>query len=151
MQEIQIIGRIGKDAEVKDFNNNQVVNFSVAVSEKFTNKQTGEITINTLWFECAKWGNNASVAQYIKKGGQIFVKGKINNRAWLDKDGKPQVTNGINVFEIELLGNKEDLTTTSQPQQSQQPRNSFVDTPKNNPQEVPNNISSNNESDDLPF
>lgn len=149
MQEIQIIGRIGKDAEVKDFNNNQVINFSVAVSEKFTNKQTGEITTNTLWFECAKWGNNTSVAQYIKKGGQIFVKGKINNRAWLDQNGTPQVTNGINVFEIELLGSKDE--SAPQPQGQRSPSNAPTFEPVNEQQFQPEGTSNGEEHDDLPF
>ena len=141
MQEIQIIGRVGKDAEVKDFNNNQVINFSVAVSEKFTNKQTGEITTNTLWFECAKWGNNVSVAQYIKKGGQIFVKGKINNRAWLDQSGTPQVTNGINVFDIELLGSKEDSNQSTAPKLDPIPEQKFE----------PISSANEDEHNDLPF
>lgn len=150
MQEIQIIGRIGKDAEVKDFNNNQVINFSVAVSEKYTNKQTGEITNNTTWFECAKWGNNTSVAQYIKKGGQIFVKGKINNRAWLDQNGTPQVTNGINVFEIELLGSKDD--STPQPQGQRSPSTAPTIPPVNEQQFQPqSNGDDENTEDDLPF
>ena len=150
MQEIQIIGRIGKDAEVKDFNNNQVINFSVAVSEKFTNKQTGEITTNTLWFECAKWGNNTSVAQYIKKGGQIFVKGKINNRAWLDQNGTPQVTNGINVFEIELLGSKDDNQAPSSTQQ-RSPSNAPIIPPVNEQQFQPISSGEEEEDSDLPF
>lgn len=149
MQEIQIIGRIGKDAEVKDFNNNQVINFSVAVSEKYTNKQTGEITNNTTWFECAKWGNNTSVAQYIKKGGQIFVKGKINNRAWLDQNGTPQVTNGINVFEIELLGSKDD--STPQPQGQRSPSTAPTIPPVNEQQFMPSSSSDEEEDSDLPF
>lgn len=149
MQEIQIIGRIGKDAEVKDFNNNQVINFSVAVSEKYTNKQTGEITNNTTWFECAKWGNNTSVAQYIKKGGQIFVKGKINNRAWLDQNGTPQVTNGINVFEIELLGSKDDSAPQQQSQRS--PSTAPIIPPVNEQQFQPSSSGEGEEHDDLPF
>ena len=149
MQEIQIIGRIGKDAEVKDFNNNQVINFSVAVSEKFTNKQTGEITTNTLWFECAKWGNNTSVAQYIKKGGQIFVKGKINNRAWLDQNGTPQVTNGINVFEIELLGSKDD--STPQPQGQRSPSTAPTFEPVNEQPFNPEGVGDDDDGSDLPF
>ena len=149
MQEIQIIGRIGKDAEVKDFNNNKVINFSVAVSEKFTNKQTGEITTNTLWFECAKWGNNTSVAQYIKKGGQIFVKGKINNRAWLDQNGTPQVTNGINVFEIELLGSKDD--STPQPQGQRSPSTAPTIPPVNEQPFQPSSSGEGEDDDNLPF
>ena len=151
MQKIQVIGRIGKDAEVKDFGNSQVINFSVAVSEKYTNKQTGEITTNTTWFECAKWGNNTSIAQYIKKGGQIFVEGKINNRAWVDQSGTPQVTNGINVFEIELLGSKDD-NQTPQPQPQRSPSTAPTILPVNEQSFEPSSSSGKEEEhDDLPF
>lgn len=150
MQKIQVIGRIGKDAEVKDFGNSQVINFSVAVSEKYTNKQTGEITTNTTWFECAKWGNNTSIAQYIKKGGQIFVEGKINNRAWVDQSGTPQVTNGINVFEIELLGSKDDNQTPQQ-QSQRSPSTDPVIPPVNEQNFEPSSSGKEEEHDDLLF
>ena len=150
MQKIQVIGRIGKDAEVKDFGNSQVINFSVAVSEKYTNKQTGEITTNTTWFECAKWGNNTSIAQYIKKGGQIFIEGKINNRAWVDQSGTPQVTNGINVFEIELLGSKDENQTPPSTQQ-RSPSTAPVIPPANEQQFMPISSGKEEEADDLPF
>ena len=150
MQKIQVIGRIGKDAEVKDFGNSQVINFSVAVSEKYTNKQTGEITTNTTWFECAKWGNNTSIAQYIKKGCQIFIEGKINNRAWVDQSGTPQVTNGINVFEIELLGSKDD-NQTPQSQQQRSPSTAPIIPPVNEQTFEPSSSGKEEEHDDLPF
>ena len=150
MQKIQVIGRIGKDAEVKDFGNSQVINFSVAVSEKYTNKQTGEITTNTTWFECAKWGNNTSIAQYIKKGGQIFIEGKINNRAWVDQSGTPQVTNGINVFEIELVGSKDDNQTPQQ-QSQRSPSTAPTIPPVNEQQFQPISSGKEEEDSDLPF
>lgn len=103
MQKIQIIGHIGGDCEVKDLNETQVINFSVAVSESYNNK-AGEKVTNTIWFECSRFTNNVAVAPYLKKGTQVYIEGKVNNRAWLKEDGTPQVINGINVFEIQLLG-----------------------------------------------
>ncbi len=130
MQRIEIIGNIGNDAEIKDFQSNQVINFNVAVSETFTNKTTNEKTTNTIWFSVQKWGNNTSLAQYLLKGTQVFIAGKVANRAWIDKDGNAQISNGINAFEIQLLGKKEQSTASAAPQQSypqaNQP-NSFVD------------------------
>jgi len=104
MQNINIIGRIGNDAEIKDLGTNQVIEFSVAVSETFTKNNVKET--KTTWFKCAKWGNSTSVAQYILKGGQIYVSGKPNNRAYIKPDGTAEVSNEITVFEIELLGDK---------------------------------------------
>lgn len=102
MQKIEIIGRVGQDAEVKDLSSNQVINFSVAVSETFV--KNNEKVTSTTWFEISKWGNNTAVAPYIKKGDMIFISGKINNRAYAKDDGSIQVINGITAFEIELLG-----------------------------------------------
>jgi len=105
MQNISILGRLGNDAEIKDLGNNQVIEFSVAVSETFT--KDNEKQTKTTWFKCSKWGNNTAVAQYIKKGDNIFVSGKPNNSAYIDSNGIAQVQNSITVFEIELLGTKE--------------------------------------------
>ena len=105
MQQIQIIGTLGNDAEVKDLQNNQVIEFSVAVNETWVDKD-GQKQTKTTWFNCAKWGNNTNVAQYIKKGDKIYVSGKSNNRAYLKNDGSAEVVNGITVSEIELLGTK---------------------------------------------
>lgn len=144
MQKIEIIGRIGADAEVKDFNGNQVINFSVAVSETYT--KNNEKVTNTTWFDVSKWGNNTSVAQYIKKGGQIFVSGKVNNRGWAKEDGTIQVSNGISAFEIELLGSKSDATQAP----STQTQNSPNEFPQAN---QPNSFADENKEDhdDLPF
>lgn len=139
MQKIEIIGRIGRDAEVKDFNNNQVISFPVAVSETYTNKATNEKVTNTTWFDISKWGNNTSVAQYIKKGDLIFVSGKVNNRAFAKDDGSIQVVNGINAFEIMLLGSKNE-SQPQQPVQQQSAGDQFL---------YPNFTAE--EHDDLPF
>lgn len=111
MQRIEIIGNIGRDAEVKDFNNNQVINFPVAVTERINNEN------RTIWFEIAKWGNNVAVAPYLKKGTKVFISGKVNNRGYINQQsGDVVIVNGINAFEIELLGDA--------PQQQNQQQNS---------------------------
>jgi len=102
MQRIEIIGNVCDQAQIKEINNNQLISFSVAVNESFS--QNGEKQTKTTFFDCSKWGNNTSVAQFIKKGDLIFVSGKPNNRAYQKEDGTIQVVNAINVYEIELLG-----------------------------------------------
>lgn len=105
MMNISIIGHIGNDAEIKDFGSNQAIIFNVAVTEKFT--KNGEQQSVTTWFQCTRWTNNTSLAPYLKKGGLVYVSGKPNNRAWIDKDGIAQIGNGITVNEIKLLGDKQ--------------------------------------------
>jgi len=133
MQRLELIGFIGQDAEVKDFSNNQVINFSVAVSETFT--KNNEKTTVTYWYECKKWGNNTQIAQYLKKGTQVYVSGKPEARAWQKDDGSIQVVNGVNVFNIELLGKKEASGNTAQTNTNNQSQNT----------------NSEDEPDDLPF
>jgi len=101
MLRIEIIGHIGNDAEIKDLGTNQVINFSVAVSETFT--KNNEKQTQTTWFECAKWGNSTQIAPYLKKGAQVYVSGKPNNRAYINNDGAAVAVNGINVMQIDLL------------------------------------------------
>lgn len=123
MQRVEIIGLVGKDAEVKDFNNNQVINFSVAVTEKHNEKEY------TTWYDVSKWGNNTSVAQYIKKGTRIFISGKPTVRAYVNNtSGEAVGILGINAFEIELLSSKQEGQAGQQqsaPASKQQPQQSF--------------------------
>ncbi len=141
MQRTDIIGHLGQDAEVKDFNNNQVINFSVAVTESYTNKTTGEKVQNTTWFECAKWGQQTQIAQYLKKGQLVYVTGKPKARAWQKQDGTNVASLGIEVFEIKLLGSPKNENQGSAPQQpsSNQPTNTTAQQ------------GNEEEHDDLPF
>ena len=105
MQKTQLIGHLGQDSEVKDLGNNQVINFSVAVTDTWVDKQ-GNKQSKTTWYEVAKWGNNVAVAQYLKKGTQVFVEGKPEARAFLNKQGEAVAVNGINCQSLILLGGK---------------------------------------------
>ena len=118
MIEITLTGRIGKDAEVKDFgNSNQVINFSVAVSDNYT-KQDGTKVERTIWADCVLPVRDGKTGrtQYLKKGCIVLVKGKpearaylkgdepqaqlrvlnctVENQTWPDKDGQEPVNNG---------------------------------------------------------
>ena len=140
MQRLTIIGFIGNDSEVKDLGQNQVINFSVAVSETYVNKTTNEKVTNTTWYECAKWGNNTAIAQYLKKGTQVLVEGKPTARAWQKEDGSLISVLGINALNVTLLGSaKNENSLTTNQSQAQVPNNSFADAPKDEQQ------------DDMPF
>lgn len=142
MNRIEIIGYIGQDAVVKDLGSNQVINFSVAVSESYVSKTTNEKVTTTMWFECAKWGNNTALAQYLKKGTQVFVGGKPVNRGWLNEKGEVQIVNGIQVLQIDLLAGAKTTVTEAKPIETQ-----------TNPQQMqPHpNVPATEEHDDLPF
>ncbi|ASD51796.1 putative single-stranded DNA-binding protein [Flavobacterium phage FCOV-F18] len=148
MNRQEFIGHIGNDAEVKDLGINQIINFSVAVSESYVNKTTNEKITNTTWYECAKWGNNTQIAQYLKKGQQVYIMGKPNNRAWQNEQGDIKVVNAVKVTEILLLGGKQSNDNNAQPQQQpQQPQQAQqAPQPQNN-----EDFNNSEEHDDLPF
>lgn len=142
MQRIEIIGHLGQDAEIKDFQNNQVINFSVAVTESYTNK-SGEKISTTTWFECAKWGNQTQIANFLKKGQQVFISGKPQARAWTKQDGTLVANLGINVFDIKLLGS----SSSNNNNNAQQTNTAAAPTANN----TNTSNSNDDEHDDLPF
>jgi single-strand DNA-binding protein len=105
-QKILIIGNIGNDAVVKDLTSTQVIQFNVATSESYINKATNEKVTKTTWFQCQNFTNNVAVAPYLKKGTQVMVEGKTDNRAYVNGNNEIVVVNGIKVDSIKLLGSK---------------------------------------------
>ena len=98
MIKLQIIGHLGKDAEVKTLpDGKSVINFSVAHTEKY-NEQT-----KTIWVECAKWGDKTAIAQYLKKGTQVYVEGTCDVRTW-ESNGNHGASLQLRVANVQLLG-----------------------------------------------
>lgn len=94
MQKTQIIGTLGKDAEVKEVNGKQVANFSVAVNNGKDRPAT--------WYECALW-DKPNIYPYIRKGDKIYCEGSASADAYL-KDGAAVGKLRLTVFQVELLG-----------------------------------------------
>ena len=101
MIKMQLIGTIGKDAEVKDVDKTKVINFSVAVNQGYGEKKT------TLWVEAAKFGDKTTVANYLKKGTKVFISGEPTLHNWTSKTGSSGTSLKIRVNELELLGEKQ--------------------------------------------
>lgn len=99
-QRIEIIGNLGKDAEVRTVGQNIVVGFNVAVTEKFGDKET------TTWYSCNYWPKEDKVSQYLKKGSQVFVAGRPSLRTYSGKDGKEYTNLDIRVMDLQLIGGK---------------------------------------------
>lgn len=100
-----LIGRLGKDPEVKHLDGDKTVcNFSMATSEKYKNKQ-GEYVETTEWHDIVLWGKLAEIAdKYLKKGDQIYLEGRIQTRSWEDKEGVKQYRKEINGSVLRMLG-----------------------------------------------
>lgn len=104
------IGNLGKDPETKYLPSGAAVcNFSIAISESWKDKQTGEQKERTEWVNVEVWGNTAEACQkYLTKGSQCYVEGKMQTDKWQDKDGHDRWTTKIRADSVQFLGSKGD-------------------------------------------
>ncbi len=102
-----LVGRLGKDPETRYMTNGEAVtNVSLATSENYKDKN-GEKQERTEWHNLVFYRRLAEIAgEYLKKGSQIFVEGRIQTRKWQDKEGKDRYTTEIIVNEMKMLGSK---------------------------------------------
>ena len=100
----QIIGRLGKDVELKYLpNGTAVANFSVAVSETWKDKQSGERKEVTEWFSVVMFGRQAEIAgEYLRKGSLAYLAGKIKTRTW-EKDGQKHYRTELHADQMQFL------------------------------------------------
>jgi single-strand DNA-binding protein len=107
MIKLQIIGRLGKDCIVNTVSGKNVINFSVAHSEKYKDSQ-GVQQEKTIWVDCAYWTDRTAVAQYLTKGTQVFTEGTPEIRTFTRQDGTAGASLSLRVREVQLLGGRSD-------------------------------------------
>lgn len=117
------IGHLGRDPEVRyTAGGYAVANFSIACSESWKDKNTGEKKESTEWVRISFFGKLAEIAgQYLKKGSQVYVEGSIRTRKWTDKEGQERYTTEIRGDEMRMLGKQdrsEPSTNSSTPSPS---------------------------------
>ena len=107
-----IIGNLGKDPEVRySASGDAMCNITVATSENWKDKATGEKKELTEWHRISFFGKLAEIAgQYLKKGSQVYIEGSIRTRKWTDKDGQERYTTEIRGDEMKMLGGKPNST-----------------------------------------
>jgi single-strand DNA-binding protein len=142
-----LIGNLGKDPEVRHLESGAVVaNFSLATSESYKDRNSGEVITNTDWHNIVVWRGLAEVAEkYAKKGDKIYIEGKLKSRSYQDQDGVTKYITEVLADNLVLLG-KQDSNPSSV-----------------NPADVANNVTSSapktaanpytgeSDDDDLPF
>jgi single-strand DNA-binding protein len=103
-----LVGNLGKDPETRYMpSGSAVTNLTLATSESWKDKQTGEQQDRTEWHKIAMFGRLAEIAaEYLRKGSQIYVEGKLRTRKWQDKEGKDRYTTEIVADEMQMLGSK---------------------------------------------
>jgi len=136
-----LIGRCGKDPETRYMTNGDAVtNVSIATSETWKDK-SGEKQEKTEWHNLTFYKRLAEiVGEYVKKGSEIYVEGKIQTRKWQDKEGKDRYTTEIICHEMKMIGGK-----GNQSQQTEQPSNDDAK-PQTKSSGNPNDF-----PDDIPF
>lgn len=106
VNKVIILGRLGQDPELKYTPSGAAVcNFSVATSETWTDKNSGQKQERTEWHRVVVWGKLAELCnQYLAKGRQAFVEGKLQTRSWDDKNGEKRYTTEINATTVQFVG-----------------------------------------------
>lgn len=106
--QITILGNLGKDVEVREVNSEtKVLNMTVAVTEKWRDKD-GNDKERTDWFTVDYFTKSDALAQYLKKGTQVFVVGSMVSHDYEDKDGNKRTAWSVRVDRLQLLGGKKE-------------------------------------------
>jgi single-strand DNA-binding protein len=103
-----IVGNLGKDPETRYMpSGSAVTNLRIATTEAWKDKQSGEQQERTEWHAVAMFGRLAEIAaEYLRKGSQVYIEGKLRTRKWQDKEGKDRYTTEIVADEMQMLGGK---------------------------------------------
>ena len=126
VNKVILVGTCGQDPEVRYLpNGNAVTNLSLATSEQWTDKQTGQKVEKTEWHRVSMFGKVAEIAgEYLRKGSQVYIEGKLQTREW-EKDGIKRYTTEIVVDmqgTMQLLGGRPQGDNQQQGAQQQTPR-----------------------------
>jgi len=148
-----LVGNVGKDPDIRRFENNIKASFSLATSETYTPKGGDKVT-QTEWHNIVAWRRLAELAEnYIRKGSQILVEGKLRYRSYDDRDGNKKYIVEVEADVIQLLGRKSD--NQGQPGQSYQGNSNSNSSPSQpssqSDSETGEDLTTHDTADDLPF
>lgn len=106
VNKVFLLGNVGKDPDIRTAGEGRVANITIATTEKYKDKD-GNAKENTEWHNCVAFGKIADViAQYVKKGSQVYVEGKIKTESY-EKDGKKNYSTKIYIGSLQLIGKAE--------------------------------------------
>ena len=149
LNKVQIIGRLGQDPEIRHAPSGDAnVTISVATSERWKDKQSGEQREKTEWHRVVLWGRLAEIAgQYLKKGSLAYFEGKLETRKWTDKDGIERYTTEIKADQMRLLSGRDDQQGGGQQRQQAPQQRQAAPAQRQAPQQRQQAL----EDDDIPF
>ena len=147
MIKLMVIGNLGKDCTINTVNGKNVINFSVAHTEKFRDS-SGAQREKTTWVECAYWTDRTGIAPYLKKGQQVYAEGPAEVRTYQTQDGKSGASLTMRVLNVQLLGSRAGADGMS-PQQAAPP--AYANSTQHSNSTAATTDEINDASDDLPF
>ena len=146
VNKVILVGNLGKDPEVRHLENGAAVaNFSIATSETYKDRKTGEKVSQTEWHNIVAWRGLAEIAErYLKKGQKVYIEGKLKTRSWQDQDGNNRYSTEIITDNLTMLGNNSSNDSKSNFEEQHSTKNDSKKSPENE-------FSAPGEDDDLPF
>lgn len=134
-----IVGNVGKDPEIRYTGDGRAIaNLSVATSEQWKDKQTGQKQEKTEWHRVSAFGKLAEIiGEYVKKGAPVYIEGKIQTRKWQDQNGQDRYSTEIIANELQMLGGRGDSQPQAQQQQSQPQQQQAASTRDDFDQDIP--------------
>ncbi len=141
VNKVIIIGRLGRDPEMRYTpDGTAVANFSVATSETWTDKQTGEKKERTEWHRVVAWRRLGEICgEYLSKGREVYVEGKLQTRSW-EQDGVTRYMTEIQATTVQFLGGRDENAGGRRPTGGRVPDQGYPEPPMPEPQD-----------DDIPF
>lgn len=115
VNKVILVGNLGKDPEVRHLEGGTAVaNFTLATSESYTDRNTGQRVTQTEWHNVVLWRKTAEIAEkYLRKGRQVYIEGKLRTRSWTDRDGHTRYTTEVVGDTLQLLGNRPESSTNT--------------------------------------
>jgi single-strand DNA-binding protein len=112
INKVILVGNLGKDPESRTTTSNQTVTtITLATSDQWTDRQTGQKQDRTEWHRVVMWGRLGEIAhQYLRKGSQIYIEGRLQTRKWQDQNGQDRYTTEIVANDMQMLGSRSSNT-----------------------------------------
>ena len=153
LNKIMLIGNAGVDAEMRYTpNGDGVASFSLAVGNRYTNREGQQID-ETEWFRITSWGRRAEfVSNYVKKGMQIYVEGRLSHNVYQDNSGETKVSLEVNAVDVQIVQDPQSNSNTSNQNNTLQPSTPNLQKPEpqdnSNPVQQQNNTTSTNQNEE---
>lgn len=111
VNKVIIVGNLGRDPEMRTFpSGDQVANVTIATTDKWKDKQSGEMREATEWHRVVFNGRLAEIAgQYLRKGSQVYVEGSLRTRKWTDQNGVEKYSTEIRADQMQMLGSRQGM------------------------------------------